>query len=102
MINGAGTNKGTGKNRSYRQLERIVKGFANHRRIQIMELLKGQPELSVIEIVERLNINFKTASEHIRRLAISGLVMKRSDGAYIRHRLTKRGLDILKFLRILE
>lgn len=90
------------KDKSYRQLERIVKGFANHRRIQMLELLEKEPELSVLEIAEELKINFKTASEHIRRLAISGLVMKRSDGSYIRHKLTGRGLSILKFSRILE
>ena len=90
------------KNKNYRKLERIVKGFANHRRIQILELLEKNPELSVIEITQELNMNFKTASEHIRRLAISGLIMKRSDGTNIRHRLTDRGLTILKFLRTLE
>ena len=89
-------------NKSYRHLERIVKGFANHRRIQIMELLEKKPELSVIDVAEKLKINFKTASEHIRRLAIAGLVLKRSDGASIRHKLTVRGENILKFLRTLE
>jgi len=90
------------KQKSYRQLERIVKGFANYRRINILELLKKEPELSVAEISEKLNINFKTASEHIRRLAITGLILKRSDGLNVRHRLTDRGETILKFLRILE
>ncbi|MBN2121315.1 MAG: winged helix-turn-helix transcriptional regulator [Candidatus Omnitrophica bacterium] len=88
--------------KEYRYLERITKGFANHRRIQILDILRDEPELSVLEISERLEINFKTASEHIRRLAIPGLIMKRSDGLNIRHRLTDRGLTILKFLRILE
>ena len=86
----------------YRQLERIVRGFSNHRRIQILELLNKKPELSVLDVSERLKVNFKTTSEHIRRLAISGLVMKRSKGASIRHRLTERGINILKFLRTLE
>ena len=90
------------KQKSYYQLERIVKGFANHRRIEILELLKREPELSVLDISRKLNVNFKTASEHIRRLAIAGLVMKRSDGASIRHKATDRGLFILKFLRTLE
>ena len=90
------------KNKNYRKLERIVKGFANHRRIQILELLEKNPELSVIEITQELNMNFKTASEHIRRLAISGLIMKRSDGTNIRHKLTERGLKVLKSLRTLE
>ena len=85
-----------------RQLERIVKGFANHRRIEIMELLAKAPELSVMEISDELHINFKTGSEHIRRLAIAGLVMKRNDNKNVRHKLTYSGGVVLKFLRTLE
>ncbi|OHA19659.1 MAG: hypothetical protein A2836_02135 [Candidatus Taylorbacteria bacterium RIFCSPHIGHO2_01_FULL_45_63] len=85
-----------------RELERIVKGFANHRRLQILQLLEKSPELSVDEIATVLNVNFKTVSEHIRRLAIANLVLKRSDGNNVRHKITNRGLSILKFLRILE
>ena len=88
--------------KDYRKLERTIKGVANHRRIQILELLKDHPELSLQEISETLNINFKTASEHLRRLAIAGLIMKRSDGASVRHKLTSRGSSILNFLRTLE
>lgn len=85
-----------------RQLERVVKGFDNHRRIEILLLLDKTSELSVFEIADTLNINFKTASSHIRRLAIAGLVLKRSDGKSIRHALTLRAKHILKFLRMLE
>src|SRR3989344_3189815 len=60
-----------------RQLERIVKGFANHRRLDILELLQRTPELSVEEIAEKLSIGYENASDHIRKLAIAGLVMKR-------------------------
>ena len=87
---------------NYRTLERRVKGFANHRRIQIMELLRKAPERSVDEIATALRINFKTASDHIRRLAIAGLVLKRNEGNEVRHKLTTRAESILKFLRILE
>jgi len=88
--------------KNFRQLERVVKGFANHRRIEIMNLLDKTPELSVMEIADTLRINFKTASEHIRRLAIAGLVMKRNEGSTVRHTLTVLAKNILKFLRILE
>ncbi len=87
---------------NYRVLERLVRGFANHRRIQILELLHRCPEMSVNEVAEGLDINFKTAADHIRRLTIPGLLMKRSDGKSIRHKLTSRGLRVLKFLRTLE
>ncbi len=86
----------------YRNLERVVKGFANHRRIQILDLLRMRPELSIDEIATALRINFKTASEHVRRLAIVGLVLKRNEGHNVRHKLTARAERILKFLRILE
>ena len=85
-----------------KQLQGIVKGFANHRRIEILELLEKEPELSLTEISWRLKIHLKTASEHTRRLAIAGLVLKRYQGNYVRHALTDRARSILKFLRILE
>ena len=85
-----------------RKLERVVKGFANHRRIEILMLLEKEPELSVTEIAASLNINFKTASEHIRRLAIAGLVLKRNEGNAVRHVPSATGVSILKFLRTLE
>ncbi len=88
--------------RNHRATERLVKGFANHRRLEIMELLLKEPELSVDEIATILNVNFKTASDHIRRLAIAGLLLKRSEGNNVRHKLTSRAEAILEFLRILE
>ena len=56
---------------TYRRLERIVKGFANHRRLQILDLLRREPELSVEEISERLGIGYVNASDHVRKLAIA-------------------------------
>jgi predicted transcriptional regulator len=91
------------KNRlEYKKLERIVKGFANHRRLQVLELLSKEPELSVQEISDKLKSEFKNISAHIHRMAVAGLLMKRSDSTSIRHRLTKRGNIILKFVRMLE
>jgi len=83
-------------------MERLVKGFANHRRIEILELLEKTSELSVGEISMELEIELKTASEHIRRCTIAGLLMKRSDGREVRHKLTPRGKKVLTFLRMLE
>jgi len=67
-----------------------------------MKLLERMPEFSVSEVAQELKINFKTAADHVRRLAIAGLVMKRSEGASVRHRLTNTGILILMFLRTLE
>lgn len=67
-----------------------------------MELLAKSPELSVMEISDALKINYKTGADHIRRLAIAGIVLKRNDNNSVRHVLTEDGKSILKFLRTLE
>ncbi|MBY0539719.1 winged helix-turn-helix domain-containing protein [Patescibacteria group bacterium] len=90
------------KTSSYKRLERVVRGFSNHRRIQMLFSLKEHPELSVGEIAEKLKINLKTAAAHVQKLAIAGLVLKRNEGSVVRHKITARAENILKFLRIIE
>ena len=87
---------------NYRQLEKTTRGIANHRRIQIMELLGYKPELSIFEIADELKVNFKTISQHVLRLANAGLVLKRNAVTAVRHVLSPKGKIILKFLRTLE
>ena len=87
---------------SYRALERIVKGFANHRRLEIMELLNREPELSVAAISKRLNSGYENISDHIRKMAIAGLVLKRNRGTEVLHKLTPRGKSILVFCKKLQ
>ncbi|MBI3627841.1 MAG: winged helix-turn-helix transcriptional regulator [Candidatus Sungbacteria bacterium] len=86
----------------FKELETITKGYSNHRRIEIMALLERVPGLTLQQTSENLGINFKTVSDHLRRLAIAGLVSKRNRGAAVEHTLTSRGKLILKFLRTLE
>jgi predicted transcriptional regulator len=88
--------------KTHRELERIIKGVANHRRLQILELLQKEPELSIQEISEKVKSDIKNISSHVSKMAVSGLVMKRSDGKSIRHKLTNRGKNILSFVRMLE
>lgn len=90
------------KGLDYKKVERIAKGFSNHRRIQILELLSKEPELSVIEIAEKIKSEFKNVSAHINKMAIAGILIKRSAGNNVRHKLTKRGESILQFVRIIE
>ena len=82
----------------YRNAERVMKGVANHRRAEILVMLKNFPEKSVSEIAEVLKIDYRTASEHIHKLTRAGLVMKRSDGTSVRQALTKLGEHMLDFL----
>jgi|SRR3989344_1749752 len=86
----------------FRKLERIVKGFANHRRLEILELLQKSPELSVDDISERLGMGYENTSDHLRKMAIAGLVMKRNQGLSVRHKLTPRAESILVFCKKLQ
>jgi predicted ArsR family transcriptional regulator len=85
-----------------KQIETIVKGFANHRRLDILFLLENESELSLQEISQRLDINFKTASEHLRRLMLAGLIVKTNDANFVLHTITPRGRDVLAFLEKLH
>ena len=85
-----------------RDLERAVKGFASRHRIAILRLLGRRADLSVAQIAQRLRLNVKTASAHLRRMTVTRLVSKRSHGRFVHHKLTRRGRDVLKFLRKLE
>ncbi len=85
-----------------REIERIMKGVANHHRVRILQLLEKKPELSLADITGELKLNFKTGAEHTRRLAIAGLVLKRHEGNTVRHALSLRAKSILKFLRTLS
>ncbi|OIP57333.1 MAG: hypothetical protein COX79_01160 [Candidatus Levybacteria bacterium CG_4_10_14_0_2_um_filter_36_16] len=85
-----------------RTIEQIVRSFSNHRRIAMLCLLDENPELSVSQIAGDLKIDIKLASFYLRKLTIAGLIMKKSNGKFIRHKLTKRGVFVLTFIRTLE
>lgn len=86
----------------FRKTERIVKGFANRRRLQMLDLLRRTPELSIEEISQQLAIGYENASDHVRKLEIAGLVLKRNDGRSVRHKLTERAEHILIFCKKLQ
>lgn len=86
----------------YKSVERLVRGFANHRRLQILEHLEKNSELSVLQLSQQLKVHFKTVAQHTQRLAQAGLVLKRSDGHSVRHKVSSHGLQVLKFCRTIE
>ena len=81
-----------------KQLERHLKGIANHRRIEILRQISKSEGITLEKIVEQLNCNFKTLSEHTRRLVQAGLVEKRYVGRNVTHFLSPYGRMIIKFI----
>ena len=88
-------------NLQYKKIEKIVKGFANHRRLQILELLGKTGSLSVDDIAQNLDANFVTISDHVRKLSDAGLVYKHYQGRFVINSITKAGKHVLSFCKIL-
>ena len=82
-----------------KQMERHLKGVANHRRIEILFLVASEEGISVEGISSRLRCNFKTIAEHTRRLFQAGLIEKKYEGHTVRHKLSPYGRIFITFLK---
>jgi len=82
-----------------KQLERHLKGAANHRRIEILFLLHKQIELALEDIAELLNCNMKTISGHTKSLFYAGLLNKKYQGRVVLHSLSPYGQKMVEFLK---
>ncbi len=83
-------------------LEKIIKGFANEIRLEIMFLLEKRPHLSVENISEALEVEYKNLSAHLYKLSMGGIIGKKYQGKSVLHSLTNRGKVILTFVRMIE
>lgn len=86
------------KVKSPRKLERHFKGVSNHRRIQILLLVARRPNITLEDILEALEGNQKTFSEHTRRLVAAGLLEKSYAGRNVQHNLTPYGKIFVDFI----
>ena len=86
------------KIKNAKQLERYFKGVANHRRIEIILLIDQKRGMAVEDISQILNVNFKTVSEHIKRLSQAGLVNKKYQGRRVLHDLSPYGEIFCNFI----
>jgi len=88
--------------KSPKQIERHLKGVANHRRIEILFLIAGNKGIIVDNIAERLNCNLKTISVHTQKLAQAGLIRKNYKGRAVTHELSPYGQTIYNFLKTFQ
>jgi DNA-binding MarR family transcriptional regulator len=84
------------------KIETIVKGFANYRRIQIIYLISYEKGLSVNNIADRLNIGFRSVSQHLDKMYKGGLVSRRHRGVEVIYETTSRGREVTEFIKALE
>jgi len=88
-----------GKIKTGKQMERHLKGMANHYRIEILLLVAEREGISLEDIVETLGANEKTLGEHTRRLYQAGLVNKKYRGKFVEHALSPYGKTFVQFLK---
>ena len=65
----------------------LCKTLANAKRLEILEILKNQQEISVNELAEQLEIPKANTSQHLALLRKAGVVTTRKDGINVYYRL---------------
>ena len=85
-----------------KQMERHLKGMANHYRIEILILVAERDGITLEDIVEALGANEKTIGEHTRRLYQAGLINKKYRGKFVEHTLSPYGKTFTRFLKAFQ
>lgn len=80
-----------------KQLERYFKGAANHRRLDILQIVNKNIGMTLEDVAEALGCNIKTTSEHTRRLVQAGLLNKKYRGREVEHSLSPYGKKFISF-----
>jgi DNA-binding transcriptional ArsR family regulator len=87
------------KIKTAKQMERHLKGMANHYRIEVLLLLADHKAITLENIIKIIGANEKTIGEHVRRLYIAGLVNKKYRGKFVEHTLSPYGKTFVNFLK---
>ncbi len=90
------------KLKTAKQMERHLKGMANHYRIEVLLLVGRRNRITLESIIEILDANGKTIGEHVRRLYQAGLINKKHTGRFVEHALSPYGKTFFQFLRTFQ
>lgn len=81
-----------------KELERLFKGAANHRRIAILMTVDQNEGIVLEELAAELGANLKTVSQHTCSLVHAGLLHKKYHARQVTHFLSPYGKAFLKFM----
>lgn len=90
------------KMKTAKQMERHLKGMANHYRIEILLLIAERKKITLEGIVKAIMANKKTIGEHTRRLYQAGLINKKYRGNFVEHTLSPYGKMFVQFLKTFQ
>ncbi|MEK9182803.1 MAG: ArsR family transcriptional regulator [Patescibacteria group bacterium] len=87
------------KLKTSKQMERHLKGMANHYRIEILLIIAKNEKITLDGIIDAIGANEKTIGEHTRRLHQAGLINKTYRGKFVEHTLSPYGETFVHFLK---
>ena len=90
------------RTKTAKQMERHLKGMANHYRIETLLLLDEREDVTLEDIAATIVANEKTIGEHVRRLNRAGLVNKKYRGRFVEHSLSPYGKAFVRFLKAFQ
>jgi DNA-binding transcriptional ArsR family regulator len=83
----------------YKDLEIILKGIANKKRLMILEFLNKTGECDTGTIADYLKTDYKVVVPHLERLLKGGLITRRRDGLIVNYQISDLGKRILNLLK---
>ena len=72
-----------------KDLEKIVKAFANMRRLHIIQHLTKDGDASVSEVASEIRLSFKATSKHLRILSSAGILDRKQNSTTVFYFLQK-------------
>ena len=73
-----------------KKFERLLKGFANHRRLAILRFLYKTKEANVSQIAGIIGLSFKATSKHLNILANLDIVERQQRSLEMFYRLARK------------
>ncbi|MCR4279699.1 MAG: metalloregulator ArsR/SmtB family transcription factor [Candidatus Zambryskibacteria bacterium] len=81
-----------------KNLERLLKAFANRRRLAIIKHLKKKGEANVGDIAEHINLSYKATSKHLGVLASADIVEKEQRSLEMWYSLSPQPHPLSKYI----
>ncbi|MDO8602141.1 MAG: metalloregulator ArsR/SmtB family transcription factor [bacterium] len=79
-----------------KKLEKVLKVFANSRRLAILQYLKSEGEARVSNIAKEISLSFKSTSRHMHVLFAGDLVEKDQRSLEVYYRLASHSTSLIK------
>jgi|GEM_PF-2131299 len=85
-----------------RKLVQILKALANEKRLKLLDVIKKNPEASICEISRVANINYKTTSAYLRKLAAAGIIIFSANKSRIRGGVNKNVKEVIRAIQLFD